>query len=93
MTTAQIQQLLGADEALLSYKATAIPKETLHLPGPDFVDRIFQETDRNSQVLRSLKALHSTGRLANTGYLSILPVDQGVEHSAGASFAANPVVF
>ena len=93
MTTSQIQQLLGSDESLLTHVATAIPKETLHLPGPDFVDRIFGPSDRNIQVLRSLNALYGHGRLANTGYLSILPVDQGIEHSAGASFAANPEYF
>ncbi len=93
LTTSEIQDLLGADETLLSYIATAIPKESLHLPGPDFVDRIFMLTDRNTQVLRSLKALYGHGRLADTGYVSILPVDQGIEHSAGASFAKNPEYF
>jgi class I fructose-bisphosphate aldolase len=82
------------DEAdnLLTYKAK-VSKELLHLPGPDSVDRIFAQSDRNPQVLRSLQQLYSHGRLANTGYLSILPVDQGIEHSAGASFAPNPMYF
>lgn len=82
------------DEAddLLTYQAR-VSKELLHLPGPDWVDRIFAQSDRNPQVLRSLQQLYSTGRLANTGYLSILPVDQGIEHSAGASFAPNPIYF
>jgi len=93
LTTAQIQQLLANDESLLTHVATAIPKETLHLPGPDFIERIFQPTDRSTQVLRSLRSIYSHGRLAGTGYVSILPVDQGIEHSAGASFAKNPIYF
>ncbi|GMU99920.1 MAG: fructose-bisphosphate aldolase [Ignavibacteriota bacterium] len=89
----KIQELLGkeADE-LLSYKAK-FPKEQLHLPGPDFVDRIFLQTDRSPNVLRNLNWILHTGRLSGTGYVSILPVDQGIEHSAGASFAPNPVYF
>lgn len=89
----KIQELLGneADE-LLSYKAK-FPKEKLHLPSADFVDKIFAPTDRNINVLRNLQSLFNTGRLAGTGYLSILPVDQGIEHSAGASFAPNPDYF
>lgn len=79
-------------ESLLTYQAK-VSKELLHLPGPDAVDRIFAQSDRNPQVLRSLQQLYSHGRLANTGYLSILPVDQGIEHSAGASFAPNPMYF
>lgn len=79
-------------DSLLTYEAK-VPKSSLHLPGPDWVDRIFAQSDRNPQVLRSLQQLYSSGRLANTGYLSILPVDQGVEHSAGASFAPNPIYF
>lgn len=88
-----IASLLG-DEAdnLLTYKAK-YPKEKLHLPGSDFVSRIFTQSDRNAQVLRSLQQLYSSGRLANTGYLSILPVDQGIEHSGAASFAPNPMYF
>ncbi len=90
----EIENLLGDDaHALLGYKCTGIPSEMLHLPGPDFVDRIFAHTDRSPQVLRSLQQLFSHGRLAGTGYLSILPVDQGIEHSAGASFAPNPIYF
>ncbi len=88
-----IESLLGAEaEDLLSYQAK-VSKDSLHLPGPDWVDRIFMQTDRSPQVLRSLQQLYSAGRLANTGYLSILPVDQGIEHSAGASFAPNPIYF
>jgi fructose-bisphosphate aldolase, class I len=88
-----IAEWLGPEaESLLDYEAK-VPKSTLYLPGPDWVDRIFAQSDRNPQVLRSLQQLYSTGRLANTGYLSILPVDQGIEHSAGASFAPNPMYF
>jgi fructose-bisphosphate aldolase, class I len=78
---------------LLNHVSKTIPKEQLHLPGPDFVDRIWTISDRNPQVLRNLQVLYQTGRLADTGYLSILPVDQGIEHSGGASFAKNPVYF
>ncbi len=86
--------LLGDEaEALLTYRCKGIPKEMLHLPGPDFVDRVVASTDRGPAVMRSLQTLMSHGRLAGTGYLSILPVDQGVEHSAGASFAPNPLYF
>jgi fructose-bisphosphate aldolase, class I len=89
----KIQELLGKDaDSLLTYKAK-FPKEQLHLPGPDFVDRIFAQTDRNINVLKNLQWIYSSGRLAGTGYLSILPVDQGIEHSAGASFAPNPQYF
>lgn len=86
--------LLGdrADD-LLNYTAKGIPKENLHLPGPDFVDRVMASTDRSPQVLRSLQTLYDHGRLGGTGYLSILPVDQGVEHTAGASFAPEPAYF
>jgi class I fructose-bisphosphate aldolase len=88
-----IRELLGQDaESLLSYRAK-VSAESLHLPGPDFVDRIFTISDRPTPVLRSLQQLFGTGRLAGTGYLSILPVDQGIEHSAGASFAPNPAYF
>ncbi|MBZ0200810.1 MAG: class I fructose-bisphosphate aldolase [Ignavibacteriaceae bacterium] len=90
---AKIKEYLGADaNDLLSYKAK-FPKEQLHLPGSDFVDRIFMQTDRNNNVLKNLQWIFSSGRLANSGYVSILPVDQGIEHSAGASFAPNPVYF
>jgi class I fructose-bisphosphate aldolase len=89
----KIQELLGkeADE-LLSYKAK-FPKEQLNLPGPDFVDRVFLQTDRSPNVLRNINWILHTGRLSGTGYVSILPVDQGIEHSAGASFAPNPAYF
>jgi fructose-bisphosphate aldolase, class I len=88
-----IESLLGKEaEDLLTYKAK-VSKDLLHLPGPDFIDRVWLSSDRNTQVLRNLQTLYSTGRLANTGYLSILPVDQGIEHSAGASFAPNPIYF
>ena len=88
-----IESLLGNEaKDLLAHKAK-VSKDMLHLPGSDFVDRIWANSDRNPHVLRSLQSLYSTGRLANTGYLSILPVDQGIEHSAGASFAPNPLYF
>ncbi len=89
----KIQELLGkeADE-LLSYKAK-FPKEQLNLPGPDFVDRVFLQTDRTPNVLKNLNWILHSGRLSGTGYVSILPVDQGIEHSAGASFAPNPIYF
>jgi fructose-bisphosphate aldolase, class I len=89
-----IESLLGPDAGnLLNYTCKGIPKESLHLPGPDFVDRVMAMTDRPVPVLRSLQQLFNQGRLAGTGYLSILPVDQGIEHSAGASFAKNPSMF
>jgi fructose-bisphosphate aldolase, class I len=88
-----IESLLGPEaEDLLTHKAL-VPKELIHLPGKDWVERIFSTSDRSSQVLRSLQQLYGSGRLAHTGYLSILPVDQGVEHSGGASFSANPLYF
>src|SRR5205085_7171232 len=87
-------ELLGKDaESLLKHKSKTISKDQLHLPGPDFVDRIFLQSNRSVQTLMSLQKLFGSGRLANTGYLSILPVDQGIEHSAGASFAKNPIYF
>lgn len=90
----KIQELLGKEsEKLLGFKNPKIAKEQLHLPSGDWVDRIFANSDRSPQVLRSLEAMYGHGRLANTGYLSILPVDQGIEHSAGASFAANSLYF
>jgi class I fructose-bisphosphate aldolase len=89
-----IRELLGSEaKNLLEHQCKTIPKESLHLPGPDFVDRLFTQTDRHPQVLRSLQSLYGHGRLAGTGYVSILPVDQGIEHSAGASFAPNPQYF
>jgi len=90
----KIQSLLGPEaDDLLTYKCTGFPKESLHLPGPDFIDRVWVQSDRSPGVLRSLASLFRHGRLAGTGYLSILPVDQGVEHSAAASFAPNPMYF
>ena len=92
--TTPIRDLLGAEaDNLLSHVCKTVPKELLHLPGPDFVDRIFAPSDRNPRVLCNLQRLFGNGRLAGTGYLSILPVDQGIEHSAGASFAKNPDYF
>jgi class I fructose-bisphosphate aldolase len=92
--TAKIRELLGDDAGtLLEHTCSTIPKEDLQLPGGDFVDRVWTQSDRNPNVLRSLQSLYGTGRLAGTGYLSILPVDQGIEHSAGASFAPNPQYF
>jgi len=91
---ARIEEMLGADaRALLEYTARGIPKDQIQAPGPDFVDRVWSHSDRNPRVLRSLQTLYNSGRLAGTGYLSILPVDQGIEHSAGASFAPNPQYF
>ncbi|HVB76595.1 MAG TPA: class I fructose-bisphosphate aldolase [Candidatus Nitrosotalea sp.] len=87
-------EILGGDATdLLEHRCSTLPKSALHLPGPDFVERIFGPSDRGPQVLRSLQALFDHGRLGGTGYLSILPVDQGIEHSAGASFAPNPAYF
>lgn len=89
-----IVSLLGSEgESLLQYESKTILKEQLHAPGPDFVDRIFAQSNRSPQVLRSLQQLFDHGRLGGTGYLSILPVDQGIEHTAGASFAPNPIYF
>lgn len=94
LRTDQIVELLGDEaDALLGHQCTTIDRSLLHLPGPDFVDRIVAPSDRNPQVLRSMQAMFSSGRLGGTGYLSILPVDQGIEHSAGASFAKNPEYF
>ena len=92
--TTNIQSLLGAQaESLLGFNTPKIAKERLHLPGPDFVDRVFTHSDRNNRVLANLARMYNHGRLAGTGYLSILPVDQGIEHSGGASFAKNPDYF
>lgn len=89
----KIKEYLGSEaDDLLNYKAK-FPKEKLHLPGPDFLDRIFLQSDRSPNVLKNLNWIFNTGRLAGTGYLSVLPVDQGIEHSAGASFAPNPDYF
>ena len=90
----QIEEHLGDEaDSLLGFDAPKISKDHLHLPGPDWVDRIFRDSDRSIPVLRSLQQMYDTGRLGGTGYLSILPVDQGIEHSAGASFAKNPAYF
>jgi class I fructose-bisphosphate aldolase len=90
----KILKLLGNEaDSLLNHTCNTVPKKDLHLPGPDFVDRIFAPSDRHINVLKNLQWLFSTGRLAGTGYVSILPVDQGIEHSAGASFAPNPMYF
>ena len=89
-----ILDLLGPEgESLLSHSCMTIDKSMLHLPGPDFVDRILTQTDRPIPVLRNLQSIFSHGRLGGTGYVSILPVDQGIEHTAGASFAPNPMYF
>jgi class I fructose-bisphosphate aldolase len=93
-SASNIEQYLGAKaESLLGFKSPKIAKERLHLPGPDFVDRIYAVTDRNIRVLSNLQRIFGHGRLRGTGYLSILPVDQGIEHSGGASFAKNPDYF
>lgn len=94
MNYQEIENLLGNEaENLLSYKSKTISKELLHIPSSDFIDRVFALSNRNPQVLRSLSALYNHGRLANSGYLSILPIDQGIEHTAGSAFAANPTYF
>src|SRR5258705_13847219 len=93
-TSGKIDSYLGAKaESLLGFKSPKIPKERLHLPGPDFIDRVWTISDRNVRVLANLQRLFRHGRLAGTGYMSILPVDQGIEHSGGASFAKNPDYF
>ncbi len=90
----KITGLLGDNaKSLLEHVSRTIDKKLLHLPGTDFIDRVWQQTDRSPQVLKSIQAIYGHGRLANTGYVSILPVDQGIEHSAGASFAPNPAYF
>jgi class I fructose-bisphosphate aldolase len=90
----RISELLGSEaDSLLSHRCTTIDRSLLHLPGPDFIDRVLLASDRRIPVLRNLQAIFSHGRLGGTGYLSILPVDQGIEHSAGASFAPNPLYF
>jgi len=92
--TTDIQSLLGDKaESLLGFNSPKISKERLHIPGPDFLDRVFMQSDRNNRVLNNLSWLYNNGRLAGTGYMSILPVDQGIEHSGGASFAKNPDYF
>jgi class I fructose-bisphosphate aldolase len=90
----KIKQLLGKDnEGLLTHECKTISKNDIHLPGSDFIDRVWKDSDRSPNVLRNMAALYNHGRLAGTGYVSILPVDQGIEHSAGASFAPNPIYF
>src|SRR4030088_1137240 len=90
----KVETYLGAKaESLLGFKSPKISKERLHLPGPKFIDEIYAASDRNVRVLTNLQRMFGHGRLRNTGYLSILPVDQGIEHSAGASFAKNPDYF
>jgi len=92
--TTNIRSILGPEaDGLLGYESKTISKSALHLPGPDFVDRVFAQTDRPVQVLKNFQQILNTGRLAGTGFVSILPVDQGIEHSAGASFAPNPEYF
>jgi class I fructose-bisphosphate aldolase len=92
--SSNLEAVLGADAAdLLQHQCRTIPRESLHLPGPDYVERVHGVSDRPARVLASLQALLDHGRLAGTGYVSILPVDQGIEHSAGASFAPNPMYF
>jgi class I fructose-bisphosphate aldolase len=86
-----ITSILGDDARLLEHQCKTIPKENLLLPGPDYVDRAYGLSDRSPRVLGALQSMLNTGRLGGTGYVSILPVDQGIEHSAGASFAPNPM--
>lgn len=94
MNYQDIQKLIGSEaEYLLNYKSRTLSKDLLHIPSPDFLDKVFALSNRNAQVLRSLATLYNHGRLANTGYLSILPIDQGIEHTAGSAFAANPLYF
>ncbi len=95
MSTSWIHDLLGGKsaDALLEHRCQTIARDLIHVPGPDFLDRVFVPSDRNARVLANLQRLHVTGRLGGTGYVSILPVDQGIEHSAGASFAPNPAYF
>jgi len=95
MNAEKIRQLLGKEQVdyLLGFKTPRVNREQLNIPGPDWIERIFVPSDRSNPVLRNLQSLFNTGRLAGTGYLSILPVDQGIEHSAGASFAPNPLYF
>jgi len=94
MAINKVIDLLGKEgEDLLNHKCTTFPKEMIHLPGSDFVDRCFAQTNRNPQVLKNLQSLYNAGNLGGTGYVSFLPVDQGIEHSAGASFSPNPMYF
>ena len=93
-TAGKIEELLGDETAmLLGHECKTIAKDQIYIPGPDFIDRVYKDSNRNVQVLRNLASIFNHGRLAGTGYVSILPVDQGIEHSAGASFAPNPIYF
>ena len=94
MSVANLESLLGSEaQSLLEHQCQTVSKDQLHLPGPDFVDRIMLGSDRSPAVMRNMQLLFNTGRMAGTGYVSILPVDQGIEHTAGASFAPNPIYF
>ena len=94
MRTTDIAALLGEHaSSLLDHRCEGVTADQLHLPGPDYIDRVFLDTDRSVPVVRNLSALYNSGRLAGTGYVSILPVDQGIEHSGAASFAKNPTMF
>ena len=94
LTSSRLEELLGDEaEDLLQHRSQTFDKANLHLPGPDFVDRVFRDSDRSTNVLRQLQWLLNSGRLSGTGYVSILPIDQGIEHSGGASFAPNPLYF
>ena len=94
ISSSNLESILNGDAGfLLNHECKTIPKEHLHLPGPDFVDRVMQGSDRSPAVMRNMQLLFNTGRLGGTGYVSILPVDQGIEHTAGASFAPNPIYF
>jgi len=94
ITPSRLEELLGDDaELLLNHRSETLDKANLHLPGPDFVDRVFLDSDRSTNTLRQLQWLINSGRLSGTGYVSILPIDQGIEHSGGASFAPNPLYF
>ena len=94
MSKTNLRELLGSEaDSLLSYKSKTISSSQIHTPGPEFIDKIFGPSNRNTQVLRSLGSLFGAGRLGGTGFLSILPIDQGIEHSGGASFAKNPIYY
>ncbi|MGA7307013.1 MAG: fructose-bisphosphate aldolase, partial [Rhodothermales bacterium] len=94
LTISSVADILGEEASyLLDHSCNTVSKEHLHLPGPDFIDRVWMDSDRTPGVLRSMAQLRNHGRLGGTGYVSILPVDQGIEHSAGDSFAPNPVYF
>lgn len=94
MASSKIEELLGSQaESLLNHVSKTISKDHLHLPGPDFMERVWMYSNRSPQVMRSLGQIYNSGRLAGTGYTSILPIDQGIEHSGGASFAKNPIYF